>query len=136
MQTYLFGKTTRQLVYKSLDANAKRSRAIAQNLANVSTPGYQRKEVSFEDQLQKALKIKIDGEQTSEKHMGIGRTEALKRISPEVYTSKDPVLAGEINNVDIDLEMSKLAENQIQYNFNVKFSGFDKYQAAIRGQTY
>jgi hypothetical protein len=32
IDSYLFGGTTRQLVYKSLDATAKRGRAINQNM--------------------------------------------------------------------------------------------------------
>ena len=39
----------------ALGGLAKRQDAIASNVANVMTPGYQRKEVSFEDQLQSIL---------------------------------------------------------------------------------
>lgn len=39
----------------ALGGLAKRQDAIASNVANVMTPGYQRKEVSFEDQLQNIL---------------------------------------------------------------------------------
>ena len=35
----------------ALNGLMKRQRAIASNVANVMTPGYQRKEVSFEEQL-------------------------------------------------------------------------------------
>ncbi len=46
---HLFRTQTRQAVYKSLDASMLRSKAIAQNVANVDVPGYQRKEVAFEE---------------------------------------------------------------------------------------
>ncbi len=128
--------TTRQLVYKGLDANGMRNRAIAQNLANVVTPGYQRIEVGFEEQLRKAMQLKLDGTRTDEGHLGVGRQAALQRVVPETYIPEDPTLPGEINNVDVDLEMSKMAENQIQYDFNIKFASFEKLIAAIRGQAY
>jgi flagellar basal-body rod protein FlgB len=134
IETYLFRRTTRQLVYKSLDANMVKSRAIAQNIANVSTPDYQRKEVNFEEQVRAALKKKINGEKTQELHQDLGRNAALKAVRPMTYVANDPTLAGEINNVDIDLEMAKLAENQIQYNFNIQFVGFDRFNAAVNGR--
>jgi flagellar basal-body rod protein FlgB len=42
-----------------------------------------------------------------------------------------------VNNVDIDTEMAKLAEAQIQYNFSIKFGQgvFKKMNAAIKGQS-
>jgi flagellar basal-body rod protein FlgB len=39
---------------RALDGLTQRQRAVAANLANQSTPGYKRVEVSFEDQLDRA----------------------------------------------------------------------------------
>ena len=134
VESYLFGRPTRELLYKSLDASTKRNRAISQNIANVTTEGYKRKEVHFEELVQKAMRIKVDGDVTNETHLDIGKEASLKKIVPLVSESNDLTLAGDINNVDIDIEMAKLAENQIQYQFTVKFAGFDKYQSAISGR--
>src|SRR4029079_13125873 len=43
------------LLSQTLDAAALRHRVIAQNVANVNTPGYRRLEVSFEADLARAL---------------------------------------------------------------------------------
>lgn len=43
-----------ELIIKSLDGLSLRHRVTASNLANASTPGFKRQEVSFEDQLEKA----------------------------------------------------------------------------------
>lgn len=134
-RNYLFGGTTRTLVYKALDATAMRSKAISQNLANATTPGYQRVEVSFEEAIREAMKKKINGDRTTESHMELGRKAALARVTPEAYKAADPTLPGEVNNVDVDLEASKMAENQIEYNFLIQNAGFNKLQAAIKGQT-
>jgi len=49
----------------------------------------------------------------------------------------DPTLASGVNNVDIDTEMAKLAENQILYNFGAKFLNgkFKKLNAAIQAKS-
>lgn len=136
VKSHLFGSATRQLLYKSLDANAMRSRAISQNIANAMTPGYERVEVDFEEQVRRAMKIQVDGTRTDDEHLEIGRKASLKRVDAFSYRPYDPTNPGELNNVDIDIENAKMAENQIQYNFNIEFSGFEKYMAAIKGQTY
>lgn len=135
IRDYLFGGTTRQLVYKSLDASSMRSRVIAQNLANVDTPGYKRKEVDFEEQLRNAMRKKLGADITQPDHMPFGKGIDLKAIVPKVFEPEDKTLPGEVNNVDVDLEASKMAENQILYNYAIKFSGFDKYMAAIAGRS-
>ena len=43
-------------VVRSLDGLALRHSVTASNLANASTPGFKRREVSFEDQLERAAK--------------------------------------------------------------------------------
>jgi len=104
----------------SLDASAMRQKAIANNIANVNTPGYQRIEVSFESELRKALDPRrLMGARTDPNHKPIGKPN-LGNIQPQAYRPNDPTLPGQINNVDIDMEMAKLAENQILFNAGVK----------------
>ncbi len=132
----LFNSDTRMLVYKGLDANAMRGRAIAQNIANAQTPGYQRVEVNFEDQVRDAMRKHVTGTKTDENHMDIGRKASIRKIEPYSFRPDDPTNPGEVNNVDIDIEASKMAENQIEYNYNMQFASFGKIQAAIKGQVY
>ncbi len=117
----IYDRTSISVASKSLDASALRSKAIANNLANVATPGYQRIEVNFEERLREALdKKNIQGDRTDRNHMYLGRPE-LNKINPEAFRAVDPTQPGEINNVDVDLEMSKLAENQILFSYSAKF---------------
>ena len=132
----LFGGDTRRLVYKSLDASAMRSRAIAQNIANAQTPGYNRIEVNFEEQVQAALRKHVNGAKTHENHMELGRKASIKKVEAYTFLPDDPTNPGEVNNVDIDIENAKMAENQIQHNYNLQFASFGKLQAAIKGQVY
>ncbi|MDB5104759.1 MAG: flagellar basal-body rod protein FlgB [Fibrobacteres bacterium] len=117
----LFARTSIPLVAKSLDACTLRGRAIANNLANLTTPGYQRIEVAFEDRLKKALDEKqLAGATDQSGHMSLGRLET-EQLQPVAYRSQDATLPGEINNVDVDMEAAKLAENQLMYMFGIKF---------------
>jgi flagellar basal-body rod protein FlgB len=133
----IFDKSSIPLLVKSLDAGMLRSRVIANNIANVNTPGYQRLEVNFEEELRKALdKNKLKGLRTDEKHLNLGSGD-ISKINAKVEKPNDPTLPSGVNNVDIDMEMSKLAENQILYNFSAKFlrGKFNKLNAAIQSKS-
>jgi flagellar basal-body rod protein FlgB len=132
----LFSRTSIPLVGKSLDASALRSRAIAGNLANVDTPGYQRIEVAFEAALRLALDGKTpQGAADKAGHLPLGRP-GLDRVEAFAYRSQDPTRPGEVNNVDVDIEMAKLAENRILFEYGVKFINLRKADitSAIKGQ--
>lgn len=132
----LYSNTSIPMVSKSLDACMLRSRAIANNLANINTPGYQRIEVEFESKLRDAMdEKKLSGTMDQAGHMHLGKLQ-LDQIEPMAYRSQDPTRPGEINNVDVDIESAKLAENQLLYTFGVKFIQYRKgdIENAIRGQ--
>ncbi len=90
----------------ALDATWKRNQTISENIANVDTPGYKRKDISFENYLEKAMKT------TDSK--GVNQ---LNRVQPRVYTDNSRLsYRKDGNNVDVDTEMVYLAENQVRYN--------------------
>jgi flagellar basal-body rod protein FlgB len=133
----LFNRSSIPLLTKSLDAGMLRAKAIANNIANINTPGYHRIEVTFEDELRKALdKSKLQGARTDEKHLELGKFD-VSSINPKVKKPIDPTLPSGVNNVDIDSEMAKLAENQLLYNFSAKFlhGKFSKLNAAIQAKS-
>ncbi|MBO6111473.1 MAG: flagellar basal body rod protein FlgB [Lachnospiraceae bacterium] len=97
---------------KAMDASALRSKAIANNIANVDTPHYKRQDVSFAENLQRALKNSkfetLDDKVSSLK---------LSRLKGTVFTDSEGYsyrLDG--NNVDIDTENVQMAANQLLYN--------------------
>jgi len=94
---------------KSADASWKRNDVISNNIANVGTPGYKRKDVQFETYLMSALV----GGNSLDKRVAEANLESL---DASVYTDNASLsyrLDG--NNVDIDTESANLAENQIRY---------------------
>src|SRR5262245_35188310 len=90
------------LLAKLLDAVALRHRAIAQNVANVNTPGYRRLDVSFEDALAQELRTHPESQATT--------------LKPNVIEQGGGPERADGNNVDIDAEMGRLSKNALLYN--------------------
>jgi flagellar basal-body rod protein FlgB len=131
----VLGRSAVPVLSKALDAYALRGKAMANNIANVSTPDYKRIEVSFENSLQDALhKTRLTGERTDKGHMYLGRDD-LKNVKVDAHRIEDMTNPGEINNVDIDLENAKMAENSIAFNFGVRFikDQMSSISSAIKG---
>ena len=93
------------------DAANLRNEQLTNNIANVSTPNYKRKDLDFESVLQ--------GELAGEKNLSKAVKKAnqnLETLDAQVYTDNASLsyrLDG--NNVDINTEEARLAENQIKY---------------------
>lgn len=133
----LVGKTNVPILQKTLDASMLRARVIANNIANVNTPGYQRVDVSFEGQLREALdKGRLQGARTDNGHVPLGRPDVWN-VQPQVERPVDPSEPSGVNNVDIDTEMAKLAENQIVFNYALKFNKgvYNKLNAAVQAKS-
>ncbi len=133
----IFNKASIPILEKSMDAGMLRQRVLANNIANVNTPGYHRQEVSFENELRKALdKNSLAGIRTDDNHFELGKKD-ISSLQPTVEKPLDPTLPSGVNNVDIDAEMAKLAENQILYNYSAKFLNmqFKKLNAAVQAKS-
>ncbi len=114
---------------KAADASNKRNEIISNNIANVDTPHYKRKDVSFQNYLQQAL-VGNDPLEARVKDINTH----LSDFGGIVYTDSSTLsyrLDG--NNVDIDTENSMLAQNQIRYNTLVEQIGqeFARYKTVL-----
>jgi flagellar basal-body rod protein FlgB len=96
----------------SLDAASKRNDIIANNIANVNTPNYKRKDISFETELKNAFaNASEDTVDARVKNLN------LSSMGQNVYTDYSELsYRYDGNNVDIDTENGILAKNQIKYN--------------------
>lgn len=96
---------------KAADASWTRETLIANNIANVDTPGYKRKDIDFQSVLQDEL--------GRCKHVSLDHkinNADLTQLNPQVYTDHSGFsyrLDG--NNVDIDTENVELASEQLKY---------------------
>ncbi|MEF3304809.1 flagellar basal body rod protein FlgB [Paenibacillus sp. GYB003] len=122
------------LMERTLDAATFRQKVISNNVANVDTPYFKRSDVLFEDLLSKELKkTSIQGRRTDPRHIPIG-TAAVPAL-PEVATDEKTMMNNNLNNVDIDYEMTLLAKNQLRYNVLIGQVGHElkHYRTALNG---
>ncbi len=94
---------------KAANASLTRHEIISNNIANVDTPNFKRKDVQFESYLMTELSGGSSLDQA------VAGTD-LNSLDETVYTDNSNLsyrLDG--NNVDIDTEEAYLAENQIRY---------------------
>ena len=117
MLTSLFSTTTMQAARAALSGLTRRQEAISANVANIDTPGYQRRSVNFES----ALKAELDASTAGSKMASAKR---LKTSDPRHLTrgggsvadlggieSRDVISSrNDNNNVSIDEEMLLMVE--------------------------
>ncbi len=105
----VFDKTV-QMVEDRLSLNSLNQNLISGNLANINTPGYRAKEVSFDKALRESLEEQV-------LHM--------VRSNDSHFAANDPLMAMQVPEVvdsgpvDLDTEMVKLAKNSIEYQYMV-----------------
>lgn len=113
----LLSNSSFQRLQSGLDAANLRNQVLANNIANVDTPYFKRSDVAFESLLQKEMngvKSTLSGKRTDPKHLIIGPSSQIPEIS--VKTDDSSAMNNNGNNVDVEREMSLLAENQLRYN--------------------
>lgn len=93
----IFGTVVRGLA-EALDLHEARHNLIAENIANVETPGYRARDVDFREALQAAF------------------AEDAGRDAEPPTPLVDPTSAvkADGNSVDLDREMTRLSENALQ----------------------
>ncbi|MCW2993726.1 MAG: flgB [Conexibacter sp.] len=92
--------TTQIGLERALSGSSMRQQAIAQNIANVNTPGYQRQDVDFASALHAAW------------DQGSSKVEA---VDPAVKADPSAVMRADGSSVDIDSEAAAQATNGLQY---------------------
>jgi len=86
-----------QVLEQGLQAAALRQHVLANNIANINTPGFKRTRVEFERQLAQALQ---SGEDPT-------------KVKPLLVVEQDRTAGPDGNNVDLEAEMVRLVENQL-----------------------
>lgn len=130
-------KPSWNMMERSLDASTLRQKVVANNIANVDTPKFKRSDVVFEELLQGKMNAKtpsIEGYQTDPRHFAIGNS--TKMPNAEVKMDNSTSININLNNVDMDYEMSLMAKNQLKYNAMIQQmnSEFKKMHTVIGGK--
>jgi len=87
---------TFKILESMMDVASFRQKILASNIANSDTPGYKARDISFQAEFSKAL----NG----------------ARGSYDVYETVPSMVSRDGNTVSVDMEMTKVAENQLLYN--------------------
>lgn len=121
----LFKQNNYVAIKKMMDATILRQEAIARNIGNVETPGYQRMDVSadFKQQFAKALSS--------------GNPTSMNQVHPKLEVDNSAVARDETGNtVDLESEILSLSENQIAHQLESKIvtGTLKKLRLAITGR--
>lgn len=118
MNIKLFATKYSQLLNKALDVYARQHKAISENVANASDPGFQRVNPDFSQSLRQAEAARL--KQSSSRHIGSsGIAEG-----PVAVTGN-----GTGTPVDLTREMAELAELQIKHDLVTR--ALNKYYAGV-----
>ncbi len=96
-----------------IKAESFRQRAIANNIANLETPGYRRLDVKFEELLAKA----IDSKGTAD----------LSEVQAELYQPRQTPVNSNGNDVNLETEIGQMVKNSLRHTAYVRLLN-KKYQ--------
>ena len=112
-------------LYTQLNFRGERQKVIASNIANINTPEYKTKDMSFDSELKKAqanddLKLKV----THSNH--ITPLTGLSKATMQTFEVEGLQEQNDGNNVNLDTQMSNMAKNSVL---------FDAIQQSIKKDT-
>mgnify|MGYP002517583291 CR=1 FL=1 len=124
----IFGNTIPMSV-KALDYLWKKQELTSDNIANVDTPGYKQKYISFEDTFRQKLTAASNAKTSSAMRQAIDSSNYL------VYDRSDSARVDE-NNVNLDYEYTELARTTLHYQYLLRSVNGDltRYRSVIKGQ--
>jgi len=110
------------LLAAAMDYRAARQDMIASNIANVDTPYYKPRDISFEDAL--AEKKNEIFHKESSHQLKMAATDSKHLQAQENYSSAKPTLyfrdghmaRNDGNSVDLDVETTEMSKNSVMFN--------------------
>ena len=100
-----------ETLFNHLSYRAERQKVISSNIANINTPNYKTKELSFESQLQEKNKEKdLELSVTNQNHIK-EPLDNSKNSKTRVYEVENLQEQNDGNNVNLDTQMSEMAKN-------------------------
>ncbi|MEI6289572.1 MAG: flagellar basal body rod protein FlgB [Chloroflexota bacterium] len=115
MSDSLFIDNATRAAVGALDGLSLRQQAISRNLANVDTPGYQAKTVNFENTLKQMLDSHSNTVLALKKTSTAHLASPAQKVGFTVANRQGGSFRADQNNVDVDVEMSDMAQTGIQY---------------------
>jgi flagellar basal-body rod protein FlgB len=109
------------LMHRAMSFSVLRAQVLDNNIANVTTPNYKRKDVTFQQELLRAINSekeedKVPFKTTREKHISINRPKDYREVKSKVITEYNTYQNNNGNSVDIDKEMMEESKNAMYFN--------------------
>lgn len=125
----IFGNTI-SMAEKSLDFLWEKQQVISENIANVDTPGYKTKFVTFEETFRNKLNAAV---KTGDRDF-IGNT--IDESSWQIRNTNRETSRLDGNNVDADVELMEMTRTALQYQYMLHSVNSDivRLRTAIKGQ--
>ncbi|MFH1194275.1 MAG: flagellar basal body rod protein FlgB [bacterium] len=119
-----------KLLEKSLDYTSVKQKIISQNISNVNTANYRRKDVEFDELFSENVASELKA--TNPKHIGFTNMGENNLKIIDDPSAENP---SGLNNVDMDNEMADMAQNSIVFKFAArKLNGYYRtLQEVIKG---
>ena len=158
----LFTSSTMEITKLGMDGLMDRQHAIASNIANVMTPGYQRKEVAFESQLSEIMEKEDLKDYIKSQNSIEYKPPMVDVFTGEIHTYRTPTLQEKAylksntyedfkpqyvtdiysgtdatgNNVELEREMMDLSKTGMRYLVlsNLERRSFESVSRVISGQ--
>ena len=113
---------TQDLLERGLNSSLVKRKVISDNISNVDVPGFKRSEVSFEENLKRAIesekveKLKtVPTKVSDERHINFFTAPDYKNVNPSIRTDYLTRVRADGNNVDMEKEMTDASHNQMHY---------------------
>lgn len=130
---FLFKSTGVNKFEAYLDVSSFRHKLVSSNVANVATPGYRRRDIDFQNEYTRlnGQSNRVAGELTHSNHIPLGQH---KDREPEIDETRPK--PDELNSVDIDREVSQMAQNELQFTVAARLlqKKFEGLRRAITGR--
>lgn len=125
----MFGNTL-PMSAKSLDFLWTKQKVISNNIANVDTPGFKSKFVTFEETFRNSLEAAAHSDEKN----SIPR--AIDNAGWVLHNTNDETARADGNNVQLDVEMMEMTRTALQYQYLLNsFNGdIQRLTTAVKGQ--
>ena len=95
-------ENTLSVLSKMMELSTKKHQVIANNIANANTPGYIRREMSFESEMSRVINSNDWG--------------GLRKLDGNVSLDESNIARNDGNNVSLTQEMNEMSQNGILYD--------------------
>jgi flagellar basal-body rod protein FlgB len=94
------------IIGAGIKAESLRQKTIANNVANLQTPGYRRVDVNFQDLLAKALESSKSGD--------------LSDVEAVTYQPQNTVVKSNGNDVSLETEVGEMVKNSLRHKAYIR----------------